>query len=61
MEAYASEIWSAIGGLIAGAIGGSLITFRITRNTTAAGNGRVVDQSNSRVSGDQIGGNKSVK
>lgn len=61
MEAYASEIWSAFGGLIAGAIGGSLITLRITRNTTASGNGRVVNQSGSRVTGDQIGGNKSGK
>jgi hypothetical protein len=61
MESYASEIWSALGGLLAGAFGGSLLTLRITRNTTASGNGRVVNQSGSQVKGDQVGGNKSGK
>lgn len=61
MSAYASEIWSAIGGLIAGAIGGSLVTLRFTRNTTASGNSRLVNQSGSTVSGDQVGGNKNTK
>ena len=58
---YASEIWSALGGLIAGAVGGSLVTLRITRNHSATGNGRIVNQSGSRVKGDQVGGNKTGK
>ena len=61
MESYASEIWSALGGLLAGTLGGSLLTLRITRNTTASGNSKVVNQSGSKVKGDQVGGNKTVK
>ena len=61
MDAYVSEIWSALGGLIAGLLGGSLLTLRITRNNSASGNGRVVNQSGSRVKGDQVGGNKTGK
>lgn len=58
MNAHISEIWSAIGGFLAGALGGSLLTLRITRNNSASGSGRVVNQSGSRVKGDQVGGDK---
>lgn len=61
MLQQASEIWSAIGGFVAGAIGGSLVTLRVTRSNRVAGSGRVVDQSSSRVGGDQVGGNKTHK
>jgi len=61
MQAYASEIWSAVGGLVAGALGGSLFTLRITRNNSVSGSGRFVNQSGSRVKGDQVAGNKTGK
>jgi hypothetical protein len=58
---HAPEIWIAIGGVIAGALGGSLLTLRLTRTNRVSGSGHVTDQSNSRVGGDQIGGNKTHK
>lgn len=62
LATYASEIWSAIGGAIVGALGGSLLTLRISRSHrtshTANGHGSIIDQSGSRVRGDQVGGNK---
>jgi hypothetical protein len=53
-----TEVISHVVAAIAGAIGGSLLTLRITRRAHVTGSGRVVDQSGSRVKGDQIGGNK---
>lgn len=61
LTAHASEIWSAIGGVIAGALGGSLLTLRLTRTNRVTGRGHVVDQSHSQVGGDQVGGNKTTK
>jgi len=58
LAAHASEIWSAIGGAVVGALGGSLITLKLTRSNTVGGHGRVLDQSGSKVGGDQVGGNK---
>lgn len=54
LATHATEIWSALGGALAG----SLITLKVTRQNTASGHGHVLDQSGSKVSGDQIGGNK---
>jgi hypothetical protein len=61
MLEQASEIWAAIGGFVAGAVGGSLVTLRVTRSNRLHGSGRLVDQSRSKVGGDQIGGNKTHK
>lgn len=58
LAAHASEIWSAVAGAVAGALGGSLLTLKLTRSNTVSGSGRVLDQSGSKVRGDQIGGNK---
>ncbi len=57
---YSSEIWSFLGGLIGGGIGGSLITLRFTRQNRATGRSSIVDQSGSKAGGDVVGGNKSV-
>jgi hypothetical protein len=61
LGAHTSEIVSAIVGAIAGAVGGSFITYKRTKATTISGFGQVVDQSGSRVRGDQTGGNKTHK
>jgi hypothetical protein len=58
---HTSEIVSAVVGAIAGAVGGSFITYKRTKSTTISGLGQVVDQSGSRVGGDQTGGNKTHK
>jgi len=56
-----SEVLSAAVGAIAGAVGGSFITYKRMKTTTVSGFSQVVDQSGSRVRGDQTGGNKTHK
>jgi len=51
---------SQIGSFIAGLIGGSLITIRLTGHRTGKG-GKVIDQSKSRAGGDIVGGNKTSR
>jgi hypothetical protein len=55
---YSSEIWSFLGGLFGGGIGGSFLTLRYTRQNRVSGSGSVVDQSRSKAGGDIIGGSK---
>ena len=55
---YSSEIWSFVGGLVGGGIGGSFLTLRYTRQNRVIGGGSVVDQSGSKAAGDIVGGNK---
>ena len=55
---YLSEIWSFIGGLVSGGIGGSLITVRLNRQNLAQGKGSIVDQSKSTAGGDIVGRDK---
>lgn len=50
---YISEIIS----LVVGVIGGSLLTFSITRKSADRG-GTLVDQSGAKALGDVVGGNK---
>ena len=52
---HAKEIGAFVGGLIAGAAGGSLLTFRLTRKNQASGAGSVTDQSSARAGGDIVG------
>jgi len=54
LAAHATEIWSALGGVLAG----SLITLKVTRQNKVSGHGSVLDQSGSKVGGDQVGGDK---
>lgn len=56
---YSSEIWSFLGGLVGGGIGGSLLTLKMVRQNSVNGSGSVVDQSRTRAGGDIVGGNKS--
>jgi len=58
LATHASEIWSAVGGAVVGALGGSLLTLKFTRSNTVSGGSHVLDQSGSKVRGDQVGGNK---
>lgn len=60
LTTYASEIWSAIIGCLAGGTLGSLITFKIMRSQHASGAGRNVDQSRSKAGGDIVGGSKTA-
>lgn len=52
------EIITHVLAAIAGAFGGSLVTFKITKSKYASHGGTNVDQSGSKVKGDQIGGSK---
>jgi hypothetical protein len=60
LSAHAYEIGSFIGGLIAGGIGGSLITMRLTRQHRVIGGGSVADQSRARATGDIVGRDKTT-
>lgn len=51
----AFDFWNFIGGLAAGAIGGSLLTFQLTKNVRADRNGTATDQSGARAGGDIVG------
>lgn len=57
---YASEIWSFLGGLIGGGVGGSLLTLRFGRQNRASSGGSIVDQSHSSARGDIVGHDKSA-
>jgi hypothetical protein len=60
LSSYAHDIGAFIGGLIAGALGGSLLTLRVTGKNRAAGNSNLVDQSKARAGGDIVGRNKTT-
>ena len=57
---YASQIGSFVGGLLAGAVGGSFLTFRLTTQKSVGRDGSLVDQSGASSSGDIVGGNKTT-
>lgn len=57
---HSSEIWSFIGGLVGGGIGGSLLTLRITRQNRIGSGGSIVDQGGARAGGDIVGRDKSA-
>jgi hypothetical protein len=46
---------SQIGSFFAGALGGSLITLKVTRQNRLQGDGSLVDQSNARAGGNIAG------
>ena len=53
--------WSELISFLAGAAGGSLVTFKYARTQRVTGSGRNVDQSGSSVTnGDMVGGNKTT-
>ena len=51
------EVLTFILGLIAG-VGGSLLTYKMTRSNRASNGSIVIDQSGARAGGDNVGGNK---
>ena len=52
------DFWNFISGLVAGAIGGSLLTFQFTKNVRADRHGTATDQSGARAGGDIVGRDK---
>lgn len=52
------DFWNFISGLVAGAIGGSLLTFHLTKNIRADRHGTATDQSGARAGGDMVGRDK---
>jgi len=60
LSSHAYELGAFIGGLIAGALGGSLLTLRITRKTRADGNSNLVNQNKARAGGDIVGRDKTT-
>ena len=56
LKAHLPEIAS----FIAGALGGSLLTFHYTRQNRVGGRGSIVDQSGAKAGGDVVGGNKTT-
>jgi hypothetical protein len=58
---HAHELGSFLGGLIVGAVGGSLITLRIARENRVRGSGSITDQSRARAEGDIVGRDKTVR
>jgi len=57
MDIWAEILWF-IGGAISGAIGGSLVTVRLQKRTSAKYGATAVDQSGAQAGGDVVGGNK---
>jgi hypothetical protein len=61
MEFYTqhfSEIWSFIGGLVSGGLGGSFFTLNYSRQHRVGESGTIIDQSGASAQGDIVGGNK---
>ena len=57
---YASPLGSFVGGLIAGALGGSLLTLRVTSKKVVGLGGTLIDQSGVSAQGDVVGGSKNT-
>ena len=52
------DLWNFLGGLIAGAFGGALLTYQFTKNIRADHQGTAADQSGARAGGDIVGRDK---
>lgn len=52
------DLWNFLGGLVAGLIGGSLLTFHFTKSVRADRHGTAIDQSGGRAGGDIVGRDK---
>jgi|TARA_R100000501_G_scaffold14813_2_gene26867 hypothetical protein len=52
------DLWNFLSGLVAGAIGGSLLTFQLTKNVRADRHGTATDQSGALAGGDIVGRDK---
>jgi len=58
MEGIGFDLWNFLGGLIAGGIGGSLLTLRFSKSLHTNGTGTTVDQSKANAAGDIVGRDK---
>lgn len=58
MDLCGSEIWTLLGGLISGLLGGSLLTLKLTKSQRVNGSGISVDQSKAKAGGDIVGRDK---
>lgn len=58
MESVTFDLWNFLGGLVAGGIGGALLTLKFTKNQRTQGSGTTVDQSRSSAGGDVVGRDK---
>lgn len=52
------DLWNFLGGLLAGAVGGSLLTFKLTKSMHSGRHGTVTDQSHAHAGGDIVGRDK---
>lgn len=52
------DLWSFLGGLLPGLVGGSLLTLHFTKTMKADRHGNTVDQSGARARGDIVGRDK---
>ena len=55
---YTFELWNFLGGLVAGGLGGSLITFTLSKTMRSSRGGNTVDQSEAIAGGDIVGRDK---
>jgi hypothetical protein len=60
LSQHLSEILGLLAALVAGGVGGSLITLRITRQNRVSGSGSVADQAGASAGGDIVGRDKTV-
>lgn len=54
----AFDLWNFLGGLVAGAIGGALLTFQLTKTVRADRQSTATDQSRAQAGGDIVGRDK---
>lgn len=58
MQGLTFDLWNFLGGLVAGGIGGALLTLKFTKNMRTNGSGTTVDQSKANAGGDIVGRDK---
>ena len=58
LEGLDFDFWNFLGGLIAGGIGGSFLTLKLSKSQKADSGGKNIDQSGAKAGGDIVGGNK---
>lgn len=52
------DLWNFLGGLVAGGLGGVMLTLKFSRSNRVIGSGNAVDQSRSTAGGDIVGRDK---
>ncbi len=57
---HVKDVGTFLGGVLTGALGGSLITLRFMRKNSVKGGGSISDQSGARAGGDIVGRDKTM-